>query len=231
MEQTSPWLTTFVPLVSTVVVAVATVVLVWLTGRYVKLTRDLVRESQRSREPSVTLDFELPDHTLRMTVENNGGSPAVNIRVSVVQDVVWLFSNGISLFNTATPVKDGVSYLAPGRKLKYYIGYPNWHETDESEMRARFHIRYESESGRSFEHSVDYDFVQMRDVLFESFKDSNLAVAEAIRDAERSRQSQERSAGMSAFDAPKRKCPMCAEWIPGDAKKCSRCGERVKPAV
>jgi len=54
MSQSSPWVTSYLPLASTLVVSAATVVLVWLTGRYVRLTAKTVEESQKSREPSVT---------------------------------------------------------------------------------------------------------------------------------------------------------------------------------
>jgi hypothetical protein len=77
---------------------------------------------------------------------------------------------------------------------------------------------------------VDYDFSQMREVLFESFKDPGLAVAEAIREAESSRRSHERTREMFTRlgRAPMKTCPMCAELIPGEAKKCSHCHELLE---
>lgn len=70
----------------------------------------------------------------------------------------------------------------------------------------------------------------MREVLFESFKDPGLAVAEAIRDTESSRRSHERSREMFSTlgRRPKKVCPMCAELIPEEAKKCSHCHELLE---
>lgn len=87
IPQYSPWLSTYLPLASTFVVAAATVALAWLTSKYVRLTGKLVEETQRSREPSVTVDFEIPDHSLRLIIINHGMSPAKNIRISVLKDV------------------------------------------------------------------------------------------------------------------------------------------------
>jgi len=228
MPQLSPWVTTYLPLTSTIVVAAATVALVWLTSRYVRLTGRMVEESQKSREPSVTVDFENPDRSLRLVVENRGLSPAKNVRIAVLKDAQWLrMGEGGQGLADCGPIKKGISYLTPSRKLKYFLGFPNWKDTSDDQMEASLRITYENEAGRQYEHIVDFDFGQMREVLFESFKDSNLAVAEAIRESERHRQSHETTHQMfSSLGARKmKKCPMCAEMIPKEAKKCARCQE------
>ena len=232
MQNVSPYITTYLPLASTLVVAVATVVLVWLTSHYVRLTARMVEETQKSREPAVTIDFEIPDHSLRLVVENHGASPAKNIRVSVLKDVPWLqMGKDRQGLAQCAPVREGVSYLTPSRKLKYFLGYPNWGDKPDEQMEASLRITYENEAGKAYEHTVNFDFGQMREVLFESFKDSNLAVAEAIRETERNRQSHERTRQMfSHVGRPKlKKCAMCAEMIPEEAKKCSHCQELQQP--
>jgi len=228
MPQLSPWVTTYLPVISTIVVAAATVALVWLTSRYVRLTGRMVEESQKSREPSVTVDFEIPDQSLRLVVENHGLSPAKNVRIAVLKDVQWLrMGKGRQGLADCGPVKEGISYLTPSRKLKYYLGFPNWNDASDDQMEASLRITYENEAGREYEHIVDFDFGQMREVLFESFKDSNLAVAEAIRQSERDRQQHEQTRQMlNSFGAREmKKCPMCAEMIPEEAKKCAHCQE------
>lgn len=228
MQSTSPWVTTYLPLFSTLVVAAATVVLACLTSHYVRLTARMVEEAQKSREPAVTLDFEIPDHSLRLVVENHGSSPARNVRIAVLKDVPWLqMRKDRQGLSQCSPVREGVSYLTPARKLKYYLGFPNWKDTPDEQMEATLRITYENEAGKSYEHTVTFDFGQMREVLVESFTDSNLAVAEAIRESERSRQSTERTRQLfSQFGRPKtKKCSMCAETIPEEAKKCSHCHE------
>lgn len=228
MQDPSPWVITYLPLTSTIVVAAATVALVWLTSRYVRLTGRMVEESQRSREPSVTVDFEIPDRSLRLVVENHGLSLAKNVRIAVLKDVQWLrMGAGRQGLAGCGAIKEGISYLTPSRKLKYYLGFPNWRDTSDDQMEASLRVTYENEAGRQYDHIVDFDFDQMREVLSESFKDSPLAVAEAIRDSERNRQSQEGIRRvLSSFGAREmKKCRMCAEMIPKEAKKCAHCQE------
>jgi hypothetical protein len=226
MQGLSPWVTVYLPVISTIVVAVATVALVWLTSRYVRLTGRMVEESQKSREPSVTVDFENPDRSLRLVVENHGLSPAKNVRIAVSKDVQWLrMGKGQKGLADCGPVREGISYLAPSRKLKYYLGPPNWNDISEDRAEASLRITYENEAGRKYHNTVDFDFRQMREVLLESFRDSNLAVAEAIRQSERNRETQERTREMlsSLVSQEMKRCPMCAEMIPKEAKKCSHC--------
>lgn len=228
MEQPSPWVTTYLPLVSTIAVAVATVALVWLTSRYVRLTGRMLEESQKSREPLVTVDFEFPGDSLRLVVENHGLSPAKNVRIAVLKDVQWVRTGKAQQgLAECGAVKKGVSYLTPSRKLKYYLGFPRWNGISDDQMEASLRITYENEEGREYHHFADFDFRHMREVLFESFKDSNLAVAEAIRESERGRQWHERASRMLTpfFEREMKKCPMCAEMVPKEARKCSHCQE------
>lgn len=228
MQQLSPWVTVYLPLLSTIVVAGATVVLVWLTSRYVLLTARMLEEAQRSREPAVTVDFEMPDGTLRMVLMNLGSSTARNVWVHVIKDAPWLQTGkerrGIA---DSAPAREGVSYLTPTRRLMYFLGFPNWGDKPDEQLEVSLRVTYENETGKAYEHIVNFDFGQMREVLFESFKDPGLAVADAIRDTERSRQSHQRGRRMFASLSASRtkQCPMCAEMIPAEARKCSRCLE------
>ncbi len=88
-------------------------------------------------------------------------------------------------------------------------------------------INYENEGGVSFVRDVTIDMIQYADVLLESFKDSTLAVAEAIKDAGRSRQPSILK-GSIIKQLMKKPCPMCAEMIPRNAKKCSHCKELLE---
>lgn len=228
MPQGNPWITIYLPLASTIIVAVATVVLVWLTSRYVRMTGRLVEEAQKSREPSITLDFELPDIYLRLVIENHGLSPAKNICITVLKDMplikVGKENNGMAF---CTPIKNGISYLSPLRKLKYFVGYLNLDGVSDDKMEISLRVSYDNETGKKYEHVVDFDFGQLRGVMRESFKDPNVLVAEAIKDAERSRQQHEKSGQIFSSLRPhlQKKCSMCAETIPQNAKKCSHCGE------
>ena len=151
MQQQNVWVTTYLPLASTLVVSIATVVLAWLTARYVRLTARIVEESHRSREPAVTVDFEMPDHSLRLVIENHGLSPAKNTQIEVLKDVGWLsMGKGQTGLVAAGPIREGVSYLTPGRKLKYYLGFPQWTDTPDDEMETSLLVTYEDDSGKHF---------------------------------------------------------------------------------
>jgi len=232
MQSINQWITTYLPLTSTIVVAIATVVLVLLTSRYVRFTGRILEETQKHREPLVTIDFELPNDSLRLVICNYGLSPAKNIQIEVIKDIQFRLINQQVLAEFG-PIKDGVSYLTPARKLKYYLGFPKWENTPEDQLDISLYIKYENEAGKNYEHIVNFDFGQMREVLFESFKDSNLAIAEAIRDSERERRSRKTLNDLlfNPFTPLKmKKCTMCAERIPKDAKKCSHCLEMQESA-
>lgn len=183
MTQISPWVTTYLPLISTLVVAAATVVLVYLTSRYVRLTRSIVEETQKSREPAVTLDFEMPDESIRLVVENHGLSAARNVRITVLKDAS-LFQDQQG-FADNWPLKDVILYLTPLRKLKYYLGNPNLENTPEEQMITTFRITYENEVEKKYEHIVNFDFRQMLNVLPESFGDPSQKVVETLQSIER----------------------------------------------
>jgi hypothetical protein len=231
MQPSNSWVTVYVPLASSLVAALATVVLAWLTARYVRVTAELLEESRRSRLPSVSLDFELPDHALRFVVANDGGSAARNIRFDVLKDVAWIrrmkASSGLAHL---PPFTTGISYLAPARRLKYHFGYPNWKDVSSTDMMATIRVAYEDTVGNQHTDTVNYDFTQMREVLFESFQDPTRAVAQAIRDAESQRHSSQRFARMFSqgpFPGLRKACPMCGEMIAALAKKCPHCREML----
>lgn len=223
----------YVSLGSTVVVTVATVVLAILTRRYVMLTGSLVEESRRLHDPVVTVDFELPDFIVLLVIENHGVSPARNVRLVLQESGPWLrgLGEGEGLSDTQ-PFQSGVSYLTPGRRLKYQAGTMDWKAIGDAPAEVVIRLSYESLTGEQFEHTIRYDFRQLSNVMFESFRDPNDAIAKAIHDAESSRRSDGKMGQMMRqMSAPEMKpCEMCAEPIRADAKKCKHCGSMQEPA-
>lgn len=221
-------LVAYVSVASTAVVAVATVLLAVFTWKYMRLTGSLVQESRRLRDPLVTVDFEMPDHSLNLAVENHGLSPARDVRIEVLQDSEWIRAGKDEVgLKGIEPVVKGVSYLTPGRKLKYRVGFLDWrNKPDHPTVSLR--VSYSSLDGEVFERVIDFDFEQLSGVLFDSFRDPIQTVAEAIRDVERNRESRGR---LDEVFAPATKpCRMCAETILADAKKCWHCSEMQAPA-
>jgi hypothetical protein len=223
------FINTYIPVISTLVVAVATIVLVWLTSKYVRLTKQMVDDMKRSKEPAINIDFEIPDGSLRFIINNTGLSPAKNIRFTVVKDVDWLRGgnkeNGIA---GLAPINHGISYLVPGRTLKYLLGYPDWRTNEKQDLLISIHVEFENIEGRTFTHDIDIDMSQFKGVLFESFKDSNLAVADAIKETEQRRQTEKNVHRMFSRRQAKKQCPVCNELIMTNATKCIHCGEWIK---
>jgi len=221
---------TAISIISTIVVAVATVVLVILTGKYVRLTKAMVEEVKEAREPDVHVDFELKERGLRLVISNSGQSPARNIRFEVISDVDCIGSirgkdesglTGLPVFET------GVSYLSPGRRLKFRAGFLESKKETSINRVFQVLVRYESDSKKLFERDIVIDVSQYENVLYESFKDNNVSVAEAIKDAEWRRWSHE-SPGRFVSKFLTSACPICGENVRIFAKKCPHCGEWFK---
>jgi hypothetical protein len=226
--EASAVVTTYIPLASTVVVAVATVVLVWLTSKYVRLTKQMVDDMKRTREPSITVDFELVDHAVRLAVSNTGLSSAKDIKFRVKRDIDWLRVNGeTGGIGELELMERGISYLAPGRTFKYHAGYPNRQRDQVGSMLLSMDVSFCNEAGATFERGIDIDMSQYQSVLFESFKDPEMAIADAIKEVERSQRSKGQSSSLvRMLTQPKRKkCPICGEKILAEARKCLHCKE------
>lgn len=184
---TKEFMGTYFPAVNSLIVTFATVLLAWLTSKYVKLTKHMVDAMKETREPSVYVDFELPDNMLRLIVGNSGQTPAVNITFDVTADLPWLqFFNDRSGISAIKAIHSGISYLAPGRILKFDAGNFEGDMTKENRT-LKIVLSFENETGKQFKKDIVIDMIQYEDVLFESFKDSSITIAEAIKDAERHR--------------------------------------------
>jgi hypothetical protein len=206
----------------------AAIALLLATGLYVWLTGRIVRESRNSREPFVTIDFEITGRsTFCLVVENRGLRPATNVRIDVEQDVesIILFQDRKGLANLEV-AKNGISYLAPARKLKYYLVLPAFVQKRDatSSLVLVARISYQNERGKRHENTVTYDFEQLREVLFDSFEDSHRDIVEAVREvAKKLDRLPQRP--MILGQRILKNCSMCYELIPSRAKKCAHCGE------
>ena len=145
-----------------------------------------------------------------------------------MKDVDWIRGHSDKTgLSEIPPFDKGVSYLVPGRTLKYWVGYPDWKKSKGQDLAISLHVDFENDQGVSFQHQIDIDMSQLQGVLFESFKDPNLYVADAIKQAERSRSSQSKMTRMFNRPPSKVPCPICAESIMGKAEKCIHCGEWI----
>jgi len=212
---------------STIVVALATVFLVWLTSKYVRLTKSMADEMKASRGPSVYVDIEAPGQMFNLTVGNSGRSPAVNIRFTVEKDIKGLsYGKDEKGIESIPIIKKGISYLPPGRTLKWRAGV--FRPTkDESQSNAlQMEIFFENEQGKEFKRNFIIDMSLYDAVLFESYRDPSKDVAQAIERVESRIGSRSRSNTFTEMIG-KKSCPMCGERIQYEAKKCPFCHEII----
>lgn len=183
-----------------------------------------------SRDPSVYVDIEAPGQMFNLTVGNSGQSPAVNIRFDVEKDIKGLCYGKDEKGIASIPIIDkGISYLPPGRILKWRAGHfkPSKNESQRNVLQMK--IAFEDEKGKSFARSVLIDMSLYDAVLFESYRDPSKDVAQAIEKVESRIGLRLRTSGFMEMIG-KISCPMCAERIQHDAKKCPFCHEIIEQA-
>jgi hypothetical protein len=209
--------------------SVANIFLALITLLYVILTYLLVRESLRARDPLVSVDFELKDTQLLLTVENRGMTPAKDIRIEVVRESDWLTtaSHGKSL-SAHHAVRNGISYLAPSRKLLYWLAVPRLAKDSIDESGVELRVSFCSLGGKRFRQDMTCKFNHLEGVEYGSFKDPIAAIASDVQRAVSILSGMEMQRDIS-IGLPKKYCIMCAELIMEPAKKCKHCGEFQEP--
>lgn len=212
---------TIVQIIGAVVTAMATLALAVLTRKYVILSREMLEESRVSRRASVFLDLEMRHSDVRLTVGNLGNASAQNIKIEVKDSLPWRDGLGSDGFNAISIVKHGLSYLAPGRMLKYEAGFPDWKKVAPNESVVEFTLRYESQ-GRQYSDQFRIDLSEYTGVLVESFRNESSEIASTLHDIERNLRHKDPGFLQRAMQ---KSCPFCGKGIPSSAKKCHHCHE------
>lgn len=204
--------------------AIATVILAVLTAKYVRLTNSLVDEAKTAKLPNVYVDLEIDDFDVKLVIGNSGQSAAQDIRFEVKDAVPWRkmgdHHTGVAAL---APIRDGLSYLAPGRVLKYHAGVAG----ADAEFFAvgstmDFRITFKSDAGTEQERQFTIELHSYSGILYESFRHPEREVARAIRDAESSKRTDESIRGMFT-NLGKRQCPACRKYVSSKARKCPKC--------
>lgn len=167
-----------------VVTAIATVALTWLTSRYVRLTGSMLEEARRSKEPNIYIDLEFREYrTFTLIVGNSGSTPAHNIKIKVTESAPWETDG----FQGLDVITNGISYIAPGRELKYEVGDFDYRNFGKADTSIIFCVSFCNQSGRTCEATFKVDLSQYRSVLPESFTKPEFEIARAIKEVEHSR--------------------------------------------
>lgn len=206
----------------------ATIVLAMLTAWYVRLTYHILQEARAAKEPNVWVDLELTNYSVKLVVGNTGASPARNIKLSVQDNIYWRsYAETKTSLADLVIVKDGISYLAPGRALKFEAGLIDRDKTlTEKDSFAEIRLTYETDSGKEISRVSRIDMNQYREVLLESFREPESDIAEAIRNTESGKQSR-KFMDSAITRMTMKQCPVCGERINRSAKKCPRCLEFI----
>lgn len=215
-------------IVGVIVTATATVVLAALTARYVRLTNALVEEARAAKEPNVFVDLELTPWGPKLLIGNSGNSPARDVTFSVMDNIPWKTIEGRRTSLAELPVlKNGISYLAPGRILKYDAGLlPRREDVFSSQYVLSITIFFKTGRGTIVQRQADIEFGQYAEVLYESFTKPEQEIAAAIKDAESQRSSDDLLTRLRPF-LQRKTCPMCGEQIAVKARKCRFCKELI----
>lgn len=169
---------TIIQLISAVVAAATTIVLAFLTRRYVKLTGEMVSEMRLSRDPSVYVDLEfLSDHEGRLVIGNSGLSPAKNTRFHVEEIIPW----GTLKLKEIMVIKKGINLLIPERRLIYGVEGWDWDKIQKDGGVVKIKVTFENENGKKFENKFSFDLSQYEDIHFESFRNPVKDMAASLK--------------------------------------------------
>ena len=212
---------------SAIASATATVILAFLTCLYVRLTNHILNETRASRGPNVYVDFEFTSSDVVLIIGNSGLSPAHNIHFTVADSIPWRKDVHPSGFHTLGIIKDGSTYLAPGRVLKYIAGHTDTRNAVDINSHAKFVIDYEDPLKKKQHSEFSINLGQYEEVLFNSFKTPESDIVEAIKGL-KGNESFEKEKARICYGKSRNPCPICGEIISASAKKCFHCLEFLK---
>lgn len=217
------------------------IILSWVglvfTIRYIKLTGEMVREMRSARDPSVYVDVENDKGKYKILVGNCGDSPAFNVKFSFSEPSPFRSVNGITPADK-TLAQHPITFIAPKSRLKFWAGYFD-HSSSLPVPDLVAVIQYDNEEGKHFSRACRINTMSLENLLFETFRDPASEIAEAIKASNLSSDLKHLSKDFSSKmrsskqedTRPRVPCPVCAEFILLDAKKCRFCQESIQHMI
>jgi hypothetical protein len=102
----------------TLILAIATAIYVYLTGR---LVRESIAVRKAATQPVIavsTIPHRLHMNLLDLVIENTGGGPAYDVKFKIQQPVI---GEGIVNLSEIGFFRDGFRYFASGQRVQFYL--------------------------------------------------------------------------------------------------------------
>lgn len=187
--------------------------------------REQLRQAERSNGPVVYVDLEIEQGDARLVIGNAGNSPATNVKLTIQEHLPWRKKDARG-FNELPIAKDGISYLAPRRVLKYSVGWLDSKKLfDGTDWFLDVQYAFVNHVGEHVNGSFRVGHQQYSNLLFDSFRKPTHGIADAIRELARAQLDDSR---MTIRDMLASHCPTCGEKVSHKAKKCPHCWELIQ---
>lgn len=209
--------------------ALATLVLVGVTFWYAHLTRKISEATRLSSRPSVAVDVLTTGHDLVLRVLNTGSRAAQRITIDVLRCTNKDLRDSLG---SLRPVRDGLPYLAPGRRYDYRLSdpmltlhdvFPRTPSDDTRDWSVQLEVSYR-DGDDSFSESFEVDVKALEGLQFSSFDTDGTIVAKQLGNLGQTLKEMKppRRLFTQMYTRP---CVFCSQLIPQAATKCHHCGE------
>lgn len=212
---------------SSLITALATVILAIITAQYVKLTNHMLEETKKADGAKIYLDLEIYGNTLELNIGNTGKTSATDINIKLIENLELREEcNNLEKIKELFPLKNGISYLAPDRIIKFNITGFDYSKINENNSLLKLDIRYKDYLGKTNYLSYNLDLRQYEGSRISSFQNKSAnTIANSIQSLERSFKFRNND---KIDNFGKTACPFCREYINKNAKKCPHCLEFIE---
>lgn len=212
--------------------ALATAVLVLVTGGYAFFAYRLVQEMRRQSRPYVVLDFEMTQSSLDVAIVNLGNRAATDVTFDVVNDLSFVRRRGEreteERLSDLPVMRKGLEYLPPNRRLLFDFSWPQellGSSRPDTELQLEVKVSYSYDKQR-FEEAFLFDLSLYRDgMLYRSFTGEREALEPHLRGIERALRDLKPPLTSWPLGVAMKLCEVCGEPVRSEARKCPHCLE------